>query len=245
MTRHLSLVFTNPAPGREAALNDWYEQHVPEVLGNHPGYAAARRYRRSDNQRATAIPCPWAYLAVYDIETDDLAATQQAADAFKAAGGFTPHDGALADDQAVWTFTEHGPKLHETPEATARKKQLGSGHNVFIALTDPAAGREDDFHRWYEAHVPEILDHYPGLTTGQLFRASSVQRAGQTPTWRYLALYDLAADDTADYVANEPLGLEGMTRADGALAAGPAQWVFSAIGARVTKEQAASVSAGG
>jgi hypothetical protein len=243
MTRHLTLVFTNPSPGREEDYHAWYQRHLHEVLANHPGYMSAERFRRSDHQRATAIPCPWAYLALYEIETDDIAATQRAADAFKAAGGFTSHDGALAGDQAVWTYTEYGPKLHETAEASARKTALGSGRNVFLALTNPAEGREADFHLWYEAHVPEILDNYPGLTTGQLLRAASVQRAGSSLTWEYLAIYDLEADDTADYVANEPLGLKGMTSAQGALAAGPAQWVFSAVGPRVAKEAIASVAA--
>jgi hypothetical protein len=240
VTTHRTLVFSNAAEGRDADYNEWYDhRHVPEVLGGAPGYVAAQRYRCSEHQRSTAIPCPWRYLAIYELETEDLQETFAAMDALRDAGRFTPHDGALADDHAAWTYTELRPLLRQSDEAAARKAALGSEMHEFVILTDPAEGRLDDFLRWYDAHLPEVLEHYPGLTTGQLFRAAPVQRSGKAPTWEYLALYDLEADDVADYFAVEPHGLPGMTKSDGALAPGPAQWVFSPIGARVTRPAAA------
>lgn len=244
MTSHRTLVFSNPADGRDADYNAWYDDHhVPEVLDHVPGYVAAQRYRCSEHQRSTAIPCPWRYLTIYELETDDLQATYSAMDVHRDAGGFTPHDGALADDKVAWTYTELGPVLRQTDEAAARKPTLGTGDHEFVILTNPSEGRLDDFLAWYDAHIPEILDHYPGLTTGQLFEAARAQRSGAAPDWGYLALYDLEADNVADYFEIEPHGLQGMTQVDGALAPRPAQWMFTPIGPRVTKKTVGTSSA--
>jgi hypothetical protein len=244
VTRHLMLAFSNAAEGRDADHNEWYgDRRIPELLAGAPGYAAARCYRCSEHQRSTAIPCPWRYLTIFELETDDLPATYSAADALEEAGGLTPHEGAIATDHVDWTYTELGPLLRQTDEAAARKARLGAGEHEFVILTNPTEGREDDFLRWYDAHIPEILDHYPGLTTGQLFKAPQAQRGGQAPDWEYLALYDLEAADVADYFAIEPHGLKGMTQADGALAPRPAQWVFSPIGPRVTRSEIGATTA--
>jgi hypothetical protein len=52
VTSHRTLVFSNPADGRDADYNAWYDDHhVPEVLDHVPGYVAAQRYRCSEHQR--------------------------------------------------------------------------------------------------------------------------------------------------------------------------------------------------
>jgi hypothetical protein len=244
VTTHRTLVFSNAAEGREADYNAWYDhRHVPEVLAGAPSYVAAQRYRCSEHQRSTAIPCPWRYLAIYELETEDLQEVYATMDALRDAGRFTPHDGALADDHVAWTYTELWPMLRQTDEAAARKTKLGTGQHQFVILTNPSEGRLEDFLRWYDAHLPEILDHYPGLTSGHLFKAAAAQRSATAPDWDYLALYELEADDVADYFAIEPHGLEGMTKSDGALAPRPAQWMFSPVGARVTRPAAAPTAA--
>jgi hypothetical protein len=237
-------VFSDAADGRDSEFNEWYDtRHIPEILAGVPAFVAAQRFRCSEHQRSTAIPCPWRYLAIYELETDDLADAYSAMDTLRDAGQLTPHDGTLAPGNVAWTYTELWPQLAQTEEAAASKPTLGTKRHEFVILTDPTDGREDDFLRWYEAHIPEILDNYPGLTTGHLFRAAPQQRTGQAPDWRYLALYALEADDVAEYFAIEPRGLEGMTKPDGALAARPAQWVFTPLGPRATESSPTSVSA--
>jgi hypothetical protein len=74
MTKHVFVVFTNTAEGKEAPYNDWYDnRHLPDAL-DVPGFVSAQCFRLSDTQRA-AGPFPWRYLALYEIETDDLKQT--------------------------------------------------------------------------------------------------------------------------------------------------------------------------
>ena len=71
MAKHVFVVLTNAAPGKEDAYNDWYtNRHIPDVLAI-PGVVAAQRFTLSADQRATP-PLPYKYLALYEMETDDL-----------------------------------------------------------------------------------------------------------------------------------------------------------------------------
>lgn len=65
------VVLSNPAEDKDAEYNRWYdEQHLGDVLAV-PGFIAARRYKiaKPDSK------APQKYLAIYEIETDDLKKT--------------------------------------------------------------------------------------------------------------------------------------------------------------------------
>lgn len=65
------MVLTNAVDGRDDEFNDWYSnRHIPDVLAI-PGIVSASRYELAGTQRMTP-PWPYRYLAIYDIETDDL-----------------------------------------------------------------------------------------------------------------------------------------------------------------------------
>ena len=73
MAKALFLVYSGPADAaREAEYNEWYDDvHVPDMLGV-PGIVACTRYRLAATQvRDPAAPAP--YLAIYEVELDDLA----------------------------------------------------------------------------------------------------------------------------------------------------------------------------
>lgn len=68
--RYKFVVLTNAVDGREDEYNDWYTNvHLPDVLAI-PGIVAAERYRLAHAQRNPVQP--FSYLAIYEIETDDL-----------------------------------------------------------------------------------------------------------------------------------------------------------------------------
>ncbi|WP_345634669.1 DUF4286 family protein [Rugosimonospora acidiphila] len=71
MTRYLQIVQTSPSPGSEEEFNEWYDTvHVPEVL-RMPGFISGQRFRLVDADPSEGPR----YLAVYEIESDDIAAT--------------------------------------------------------------------------------------------------------------------------------------------------------------------------
>lgn len=74
MTRGVLLVLTNPVSvEREAEYNDWYNtRHVPDVLSVE-GFVAATRYRIAEPQLMPGEEPPaFRYLAIYEVEADDL-----------------------------------------------------------------------------------------------------------------------------------------------------------------------------
>ena len=75
MTKYSFIVFTNPVEGKESEYNDWYNrQHIPDVL-NVPGFVSGQRFRLADAQMSRDGGRAHKYLAIYEIETDDLAGT--------------------------------------------------------------------------------------------------------------------------------------------------------------------------
>jgi len=69
--RYLQVVMTAPHPGTEAEFNEWYDTvHVPEVL-TMPGFLSGRRLELIDSDPSSGPR----YLAVYEIESDDIEET--------------------------------------------------------------------------------------------------------------------------------------------------------------------------
>jgi hypothetical protein len=77
------VVMSSPVEGREAEYNDWYQNvHLSEVVAL-GGIKSAQRFRLARNMgESKGAP----YLAVYDIETDDIDAVLQEIES-KALGG--------------------------------------------------------------------------------------------------------------------------------------------------------------
>jgi hypothetical protein len=110
--------------------------------------------------------------------------------------------------------------------------RAGGRQHVFLALTNPTPGREQDFDRWYERHVDEVVERYAGFARGRRYRASSFQVGGATLPWSHLALYEVVADDVEALHASNQAVLEsgGLTPDDGAVAPGAAAWLYTALG---------------
>jgi hypothetical protein len=78
MPRHILIVLSNAADERHDEFNDWYTNiHLRDVLAV-DGFAAAQRFRLADAQLQPDQPSPHRYLAVYEIEADDVTAPLQA-----------------------------------------------------------------------------------------------------------------------------------------------------------------------
>lgn len=88
------------SPDRDGELNEWYDgTHVPELLAV-PGFVSARRFRRVGGDGGPE------YLAVYEIEADDLAAPVQELRRRSAAGETTRSDALQVDPPPVVALYE-------------------------------------------------------------------------------------------------------------------------------------------
>jgi hypothetical protein len=109
MEKHLFVGFTNRVEGQDDAFNAWYSDvHLKDVL-KVPGIVGAQRFSLSDVQRDQP-PFPWRYLALYEIETDDLNHTL-ASLRERAGTSAMVLSGAVAPDRVGWFFQPITSKL--------------------------------------------------------------------------------------------------------------------------------------
>jgi hypothetical protein len=96
MPKAILVVQTNPtSPEVEDRFNHWYTgRHINDVV-NVPGYVSATRYVLSDTRvRDDVDPPTRRYLAIYEVEADDL---EQAAAALMAG----VEDGSIPIDESL------------------------------------------------------------------------------------------------------------------------------------------------
>lgn len=69
---------------------------------------------------------------------------------------------------------------------------------VLIVLSNPVAGREDEYNNWYsQQHLADVLK-VPGYKSAQRFTLAQADASAQ---WRYLAIYEFETDDPANAMA--------------------------------------------
>ncbi|XVQ14764.1 hypothetical protein ACQP1W_20180 [Spirillospora sp. CA-255316] len=104
MLKGIMVVQSGPSdPAREDEYNEWYSTtHLADVCAV-PGFVGARRYKVLDGGGGQAGP---SYLAIYEIEADDLAAPLAALRARRASGEVEMSDALQLDPAPVVTFYE-------------------------------------------------------------------------------------------------------------------------------------------
>jgi hypothetical protein len=117
MPSYRFIVLSNPVAGREDDFNDWYDQHhLREILAI-PGIRSARRFYQSEPCGRLGADHPYRYLAVYEIETDDIAAV---------IAGLSDPSGRVRSDAvdlgrtAAWMFEEMGEEARRQVRESAR-----------------------------------------------------------------------------------------------------------------------------
>ena len=112
MNKHILLVLTNAVVGREDEFNRWYDDiHIPDLL-KIPEIVSAQRFRLSSEQKASP-PFPWQYLALYEIETNDL---NRVVAVLKERAGTValPLTDALQTERIGWYFDLLTPRVTAT-----------------------------------------------------------------------------------------------------------------------------------
>jgi hypothetical protein len=104
--------------------------------------------------------------------------------------------------------------------------------HLFIANSNPAAGRQDDYERWSEVHVPEVVGNVEGFVAGQRYRLDDDQRPDARPSpWRFVTLYELEGEVDAIHEDNRRVRESGIyTPHEGAVADGHVGHVYTRFG---------------
>ena len=77
MTKYTYITLSNAADDRHDEFNEWYTNvHIVDVVNQVPGVVSAQRFQLAPVQRREP-PHPWRYLAIYQIDTEDLQATMR------------------------------------------------------------------------------------------------------------------------------------------------------------------------
>ena len=110
MAKHIFAVLANCAEGAdEDAFNDWYTNtHLADILSL-PGYVKATRYELSSAQVMPDDELSHRYLAIYEIEADDIEAAVNALPASAEEVALAGWHGSETIDAASvksWMFTQ-------------------------------------------------------------------------------------------------------------------------------------------
>ena len=75
------------------------------------------------------------------------------------------------------------------------------GSYRLVVLTNPVAGRENEYNDWYtNTHLKDVVQ-IPGILSAQRFRMTPTQRQDKPPgPWKYLAIYSIEADDVTSVI---------------------------------------------
>ena len=101
-TKYL-LVFSNPVKGKEQEYNEWYtNKHLHDVL-TVKGFTAAQRFKLVEDQMSDDNP--YKYMAIYEIEGEDVKESLDALADAAAKGKMEISSSLDIQSLANWVFT--------------------------------------------------------------------------------------------------------------------------------------------
>jgi hypothetical protein len=116
MSKSVMLTFSGVSdPSRLEEFREWYDTiHLKEVCET-PGFVSARRLEASSTQRPSVVGQVPGYLAIYELDTDDIAGAMEAMQERVKAGLITgPPDGLITQN------TQYEPGIFEVKESWPR-----------------------------------------------------------------------------------------------------------------------------
>lgn len=184
MQRWVNLVENNSDPEREAQFNDWYDNmHLPDALAS-PGIVRAKRFQTKEFRDGRAK-----YLAMYEIDSDDIAETMRVRRALRAeevkrgrASSCFPHLSFSLWRDLLWKLLS---------EQSAPRNSAGS--EIWLSLVESNCDpqREQEFNDWCDnVQVPDAL-RTPGYVAARRLRIMDF-RDGRGS---YLTIYEIETGD--------------------------------------------------
>jgi hypothetical protein len=170
MTLFTTIHLHNVRAAREADYAAWFDGKHREDLARLRGFRGADRYEVTEAQVMPDIPQPWQFLSVYDFDY----ATPQID--LPALGPLLaePRDSGLIDDstetERIYSYAMYADWAF-SPNHCQGKPFSG----VSIILANFVAGREAEYHSWYDkVHAPEVT-RVPGKVAMRRGRLSPLQ----------------------------------------------------------------------
>lgn len=152
MALYTMLHLHNAVAGREDDFARWFDGPHRVALARLRGFVGAERYEVAAEQVMPDIAQPWRFMSLYDFdlktpEIDAPALGPLIAEA---------RDGGLIDDQTqserLYTYAMYS----EWKDGGNWRRDLPFS-GVSIILANYVAGREAEYHTWYdEVHIPEV-----------------------------------------------------------------------------------------
>ena len=174
MSGFVTIYLHNPATGRETDLAQAVRGGHFEAASRLRGFRSAQRFEITPEQVMPAIPQPWRYVTIYDFELEspeiDIPSIAPLFADLRDAG-------LIADDgtERIHSYEMFSPWFFSSNYAP------GPLSHVMLLLANYTAGREAEYHQWYDdQHRHEVSNSpgYVGMRRGQL-------TAVQAPPVRY------------------------------------------------------------
>jgi hypothetical protein len=170
MSLYTTIHLHNVPPGREAEYAAWFDGEHREDLARLRGYHSVDRYEVTPQQIMSDIPQPWRFVSVYEFDYPSPEIDLPALGPLLAEA----RDAGLIDDatetERIYSYAMYSDWVSSPNH---RKDKPFSG--VSIILANFVAGREPEYHKWYdEVHGPEVT-RVPGQVAMKRGRLSPVQ----------------------------------------------------------------------
>ncbi|TXC70250.1 hypothetical protein FSB78_04290 [Sphingomonas ginsenosidivorax] len=172
MSLYTTIHLHNVTAGREADYASWFDGEHRAALGGLPGFVSADRYEVTPQQIMPDIPQPWRFMSVYEFDYADPARELPALSPLLADARKT----GLIDD-ADESERIHSYAMYSDWVSSPNHRPDQPLSHVSIILANFVAGREAEYHKWYDkVHGPEVT-RVPGKVAMKRGRLSPVQVA--------------------------------------------------------------------
>lgn len=166
MAKYVTLHLHNTAPGKDAAFAAWFDGEHRAGLAGLEGFVSAERYEIAPIQIMPDIAQPWRFMSLYEFDyavpDRDIPKLGKLLEQPRALG--------LTDDadasERIYSYNMYSD-WYVGPNWQTGKPLSG----VSIILANFVAGREEEYHRWYDdIHVPEVsrVPGHVGMKRGRL-----------------------------------------------------------------------------
>ena len=190
----LSIVGSQPIPGKEAEYNEWYNKHISDLFGCKDLKKTSRYHRydlvAGDNREECAE-----YLAIYEFDNKKaLAAFPQCPEFAAGSEDFEKNWPGLGN--IIWTGSYEPQKFLE------RKK--GNESTIFIVATQCNPEKAAEYNQWYsDIHLPMLFE-YKEITRASRYTCYNQRGDNKGKCAKYLAIYEFDNKEDLDAFLHSP-----------------------------------------